>query len=191
MLQNVPKVVGHALEGVRAGMRNVVFFEPNIADLAETITVKSAAFRDGGNLPTRFTSDGEGLSPPLEIRGVPAQAAAIVLIVEDADSPTPNPLVHAIAWNLSGCDQTLPEGAIKSSRSRGQDLKLGKNSFLAAEYLPPDPPPGHGAHRYLFQAFALDMELALKEHPGRCELLEAMEGHVVAKGSMLGTYERN
>jgi Raf kinase inhibitor-like YbhB/YbcL family protein len=190
MLQNVPKLVGHALEGVRAGMRNVVFFETGIADIPEIITVESAAFHDGGALPQRFTDDGAGLSPPLGIHGVPPKTAALILIVEDADSPTPHPLVHAIAWNLPGHDQTLAEGAIKSRGSQGRNLPLGKNSFLAAEYLPPDPPPGHGPHRYLFQAFALDAELELDEHPGRCELLEAMTSHVVAKGCMIGTYER-
>jgi Raf kinase inhibitor-like YbhB/YbcL family protein len=191
MLQNIPKLVGHTLEGFRAGMRNVVFFEAGIVDLPETITVKSAAFRDGGILPQRFTDDGAGLFPPLDIHGVPSHTAAVVLIVEDADSPTLHPLVHAIAWNLPGYDQTLSEGAIKSPGSHGRNLPLGKNSFLAAEYLPPDPPPGHGAHRYLFQAFALDAELELGEHPGRRELLEAMTGHVIAKGCIIGTYERD
>jgi Raf kinase inhibitor-like YbhB/YbcL family protein len=171
-------------------MRNVVFFEPGIADLAKTITVKSAAFSDGGSLPQRFTNDGAGQSPPLHIDGVPLHAAAVVLIVEDADSPTPNPLVHAIAWDLTGYDQTLSDGALKSPGSHGRNLLRGKNSFLAAEYLPPDPPPGHGAHRYIFQAFALDAELNLDEHPGGCEWLEAMTGHVFAKGCMIGAHER-
>ena len=67
---------------------------------------------------------------------------------EDADSPTPHPLVHAIAWNLPGRDAYLPAGALRGPTAHGDGHALGLNSLLRAEYLPPDPPPGHGPHRY-------------------------------------------
>ncbi|MDB5392758.1 MAG: YbhB/YbcL family Raf kinase inhibitor-like protein [Rhodospirillales bacterium] len=191
MLENIPASLGHVLGGVRAGMLNIVFFDQRFEPVPEEITVTSPALQDGGRLPARFTQDGSGLSPPLALRGVPDRTASVVLIVEDADSPTPNPLVHAIVWNLPGSDQAMPEGALKSPRSPGVGLSLGKNSFLSLEYLPPDPPPGHGAHRYVFQVYALDERLDFDGAPGRGALLDAMAGHVLAKGCMIGTYERD
>ncbi len=68
--------------------------------------------------------------------------------------------------------------------------EVGKNSFLKTGYLPPDPPTGHGPHRYLFQLYALNRRLGLEGVPGRGALLEAMHGHVLAKGVIAGTYER-
>jgi phosphatidylethanolamine-binding protein (PEBP) family uncharacterized protein len=65
-----------------------------------------------------------------------------------------------------------------------------KNSFFKAEFLPPDPPSGHGPHRYAFQVFAIDQPLAFDDEPGRGALIEGMRGHVLAKGCLTGVYER-
>ena len=67
---------------------------------------------------------------------------------------------------------------------------LGKNSFMATGWLPPDPPTGHGAHRYCFQIFALDVVPELEQGAGRGAVIEALKGHVLAKGLLVGTYER-
>jgi Raf kinase inhibitor-like YbhB/YbcL family protein len=190
MLEKLPSVIGRTLDCARAGMNKTVFFDNRFEKVPEGITVSSPAFSDGGVIPERFTEDGQRLSPALAWRGAPNGAKATVLIVEDADSPTPHPLVHAIAWHLGGNDRSLSEGSLKSSGSRGEIAELGKNSFLHSEYLPPDPPPGHGPHRYVFQIYALDVELMLDDRPGRGAVLEAMEGHVLSKGCMIGTYER-
>ena len=80
---------------------------------------------------------------------------------------------------------------LKSEGSGGWPQALGRNSFLKPEYLPPDPPSGHGAHQYAFQIFALDKVLELDEAPGRGALIEAMKGHVLAMGSLVGRYERS
>jgi Raf kinase inhibitor-like YbhB/YbcL family protein len=190
MLEKVPAAVGRTLDSIRAGMKNIVFFDEHFDHVPEGITVASSAFSKAGTIPIKYTEDGEGLSPPLTWADEPSDTAAIVLIIEDADSPTPHPLVHAIAWNLSARDRAIGEGAMKSSTSKGQKIALGKNSFLCSEYLPPDPPPGHGEHRYVFQLFALDQVLEIAEVPGRTALLEAMEGHVISKGLLIATYQR-
>ena len=190
MLEKVPSVIGKLLRRARPGEEELAYHDPAVADAPCTIEVTSTAFADEGPLPLNCTDDGEKLSPPLAWRGVPSQAEAVVLIVEDADSPTPSPLVHAILWDLPGEDGSIAEGDLDGPTSVGEGHSLGKNSFKKAEYLPPDPPKGHGRHRYCFQVFALDQRLDFDHPPSRRDLLDAMAGHVLAKGCLVGVYER-
>lgn len=185
MLEHVPAAVGRSLAGVRAGPETLTSAK-HFADVPATLAIGSAAFAHEGPLPPEFTADGAGLSPPIEWRGLPEGTEAVVIIIEDADSPTPDPLVHAIVLDLPGRDGGVAAGALE----HGSSLRLGKNSFLKAEYLPPDPPAGHGPHRYAIQVFALDRSLGLAENPGRGAVVEAMRGHVLAKGALFGTYQR-
>ena len=190
MLEKLPHAIGEALRGIRPGLEKTVYFGGDVAAAPETITVTSSAFAPNEPIPPRFTQDGAGISPPLAWAHLPAGAAALVLLIEDADSPTPQPLVHLIAWDLPARDGGLAEGEARSSGSGGAKHPLGKNSFMSAEYLPPDPPSGHGPHRYVVQVYALDRALNLSGIPGRGAVLDAMRGHVLAKGHLVGTYER-
>lgn len=190
MLEHVPSVLGHALKGLRPGIEKLTYRARDFAEVPDSIRVTSTAFSEGGVIPERFTDDGAKLSPPLAWSNIPSLARAIVLLVKDADSPTPAPLVHAIAWNLTGADGALEEGMLKSEGSGGWPQALGHNSFLKAEYLPPDPPSGHGAHHYAFQIYALDQALTFEGDPGRSALVDAMRSHVLAKGCLIGVYER-
>ena len=122
--------------------------------------------------------------------GVPPEAEGLVLLIEDQDSPTPRPLVHAILAGLAPRDGELAEGALPSPDHEGEDHGLGRNSFLRRAWLPPDPPPGHGPHRYCFQVFALDHAPQLSGKPIRTQVAQAMKGHVIARGLLVGTYER-
>ena len=151
---------------------NLTIVDSELTGVNASIEVSSAAFDYNEPIPVQYTADGEGLSPPLQWRGVPMNAEAVVVLVEDADSPLPRPVVHAIIWDLPGSDASLPEGA------------------MSALWLPPDPPAGRGAHRYIFQVFALDIVPRFESQPGRAELLEKIKGHVIAKGLLIGTYER-
>ncbi len=189
MLEHTPKVLGEALKAVRPGLDKLAI-HAEFAAVPDTIVVSSPAFASEGAIPADYTDDGRKLSPPLAWRGVPAGAAEVVLLIEDADSPTPAPLVHTILLGLPGRDGTLGEGELKSPDGEGRPHRLGQNSFFKAEYLPPDPPTGHGPHRYAVQVFALDAPLVLDDKPGRGAVIEAMMGHVVAKGLLVGTYER-
>jgi len=152
--------------------------------------VRSAAFTPGGPIPIQYTADGIGFSPPLAWVGVPLNTASIAMIVEDADSPTPHPLVHAIVVNMGVDDAELQEGALNSPAHEGVGLQVGRNSFLSQAWLPPDPPPGHGTHRYVFQVFALHSGTAFSSVPGRHELFEAVKARAIAGGYVIGTYER-
>ncbi|MBE7204251.1 MAG: YbhB/YbcL family Raf kinase inhibitor-like protein [Parafilimonas terrae] len=189
MLEKIPNVVGEALSGLKAG-RDGTAYHATFADVPETLTLTSPAFADGARLPARYTADGEGVSPPLAWTGVPDETAALVLLVEDAGSPTPRPLVHLIAWDLRPEMASLAEGSLPSPGRPGDAHRLGRNSFLKPEWLPPDPPSGHGRHDYVFQVYALRQALSLGEDPGRGALLAAMRDRVLAKGQLTGTYDR-
>lgn len=189
MLEKIPSVVGAALSGLKAGLGKTAAHAA-FADIPATLSLTSPAFADGADIPARFTADGPGLSPPLSWTGTPPGTAALVLVVEDAGSPTPQPLVHLIAWDLDPDLAHLDEAALPSPGHPNVAQRLGKNSFLRTEWLPPDPPTGHGRHAYLFQIYALGRRLELPEAPGRGALLDAMRGHVLAKGEMIGAYAR-
>jgi len=191
MLENLPDFVGHALRDQRAGLDQIAFNRLPLRAGQGAIAVTSLAFVDHGPLPKLYTADGEGVSPPLQWSGVPESATSIVLIVEDADSPTPHPLVHAIAVGLSPQDGALMQGALGDDADAPDDARLGRNSYLQHGWLPPDPPPGHGRHRYAFQVFALAGDAVLPETPGRDALMEALQAHAIASGLLVGTYERH
>jgi Raf kinase inhibitor-like YbhB/YbcL family protein len=190
MLEKLPDVVGHVLRGQRAGLDKTAFHAVDLRAGAAAIRVSSLAFADHAPIPERYTADGDGDSPPLQWTGVPEAAASVVVIVEDADAPTPQPLVHAIVVGLPAGDGALPETALPSRDHEGAGLHVGRNSYLQAAWLPPDPPPGHGVHRYVFQVFALEAGATFEGQPGRDTVLEAVREHGLASGCLIGTYER-
>ena len=96
MLKNIPAGIGEALRDQRAGLEQIVYHRLNRrADMA-SIEVRSSAFDSAQLIPVKYTADGDGISPPLEWRGIPDSTSSVLVIVEDADSPTPHPLVHGI-----------------------------------------------------------------------------------------------
>ena len=190
MLELIPSGVGRALRGVRAGFEKVAVEQRSFVRMPNMVTLTSPAFQDGHPMPVRFTADGEGISPPLAWKGVMGAARGLALLVEDPDAPSPDPLVHLLAWDLPPALRELPEGEFRSPGHAGLDEMLGRNGFLQTAWLPPDPPRGHGPHMYVFQIFALDRKLNFERPPGRKQVLDAMAGHVLGKGMLTGTYER-
>lgn len=190
MLEKLPDAIGHALRHRRAGLDQIAFNNSGLRAGMGSLQLGSLAFADHAPIPARYTADGEGVSPPLQWSGVPADATSLVLIVEDADAPTPHPLVHAIAVDLPARDGSLPPGAITDSGEQKDVVHEGRNSYLMADWLPPDPPPGHGQHRYAFQLFALGPGDAFQGAPGRDEVLAAVRERGLASGLLVGTYER-
>ncbi len=188
MLEHIPGWLGAALKGVRAGAEKLAITQAELAAPA-SLQLMSPAFADGGRLPERFTQDGEGASPPLVWSGVPAGAASLALLVEDPDAPAPHPLVHAVVWALPADAGRLEEGALGPDRA--SEGEVGRASFRHQGWLPPDPPTGHGEHRYVFQLFSLG---AGAGDPGpdadRAKLVRAMSGQVLAAGVLTGLYSR-
>lgn len=190
MLEHIPAWLGKAMSGLRAGTDKLAIMQ--IGGTFETLDLTSLAFAHEARIPSRFTADGDGTSPPLAWRAPPAGTAHLVLLVEDADAPAPQPLVHAVIWGLAPDAGHLTEGAIVADGAGdGESGDVGRNSYRREGWLPPDPPSGHGEHRYAFQLFAVGAGAGDPgETPGRSSVIEAMTGHVLAAGLLIGTYSR-
>lgn len=189
MLENLPEAVGHVLRHQRAGLDRLVFHQTPLREGQGAITVASLAFGDHAPIPARYSADGEGVSPPLQWSGLPEATRSVVLIVEDADAPTPQPLVHAIAVGLAPDAPALAEAALGGGDTTPA-VQVGRHSLLGSGWLPLDPPPGHGTHRYAFQVYALRERPTFSDTPGREELLAALQAYAIASGLLIGTYER-
>lgn len=190
MLEHVPSWLGALLTDVRAGHSKLAVVREDLGD--RLFPLSSPAFADGQRLPERFTADGKGISPPLVWGVLPEGTASLALLVEDPDAPAPNPLVHALVWNIPADLNGLDEGFIAPDGKASADgSDVGRNSYLAQGWLPPDPPTGHGTHDYVFQLFALSRVPDIKANPGRSAFLEAIHGNVLAAGVLIGTYSRD
>jgi Raf kinase inhibitor-like YbhB/YbcL family protein len=190
MLEKLPDSVGHALINQRAGMENVVYNQLHAKRVTQRIEVRSSAFAFNARLHRKYTADGAGVSPPLAWDIVPSGTSSVAIIVEDADSPTPHPLVHLIVVDLPVDARCLAEGALNSPEHEGVGLDTGRNSYFRQAWLPPDPPPGHGEHRYVFQVFALRAGLEFSKHPGRREFIDMVLDRAIGVGCLIGTYQR-
>lgn len=191
MLEHVPQWLGRVLKPLRAGAGKLAVVQAGLEPGARAMSLSSPAFVDGGRLPLRYTADGRGVSPPLVWRSVPEETSSLALIVEDPDAPAPQPLVHAIVWDLPPEDGGIGEGAIRADGGGdGEGTDVGRNSSFREGWLPPDPPTGHGEHRYVFQLFALAPTPDPGDNPGRTAILKVMRGNILAAGILTGTYSR-
>lgn len=151
-----------------------------------TIKLKSAAFANGGMIPKKCTCDGEDVSPPLSWTGIPVAVKGFALICDDPDAPM-GTWVHWVLFNLPPETKDLPEN-IPPQTMLENGAKQGKNDFGKVGYGGPCPPSG--VHRYFFKIYALDLELALEGGATKEQLLNAMQGHILAHGELMGTYKR-
>lgn len=194
MVAGFPSWFGRMLRGMRAGANKTLFMAPPLANVPATIQVGSAAFDNGGTMPRLHTDDGDKTSPPLSWRNLPPGTVTVALLVEDADSPTPSPFVHLVGWGLAACDDGLAAGACNGGKVAttlsGAPLRIGRNGLLGSGYVAPDPPPGHGAHRYVFQVYALNRALDSRSMPSRRQLARELRECAIAKGKHEGVYER-
>lgn len=153
---------------------------------AMTVAVSSSAFSQGTSIPTRYTCDGQDISPPLDWRGLPDGSVSLALIVEDPDAPGGN-WVHWLAFNIPASTTGLPEGLPVAGPIPGGGIQ-GNNSWRRTGYGGPCPPSG--MHRYFFKLYALDSALTLEPGITKLQLERAMAGHVLAWGQLMGTFSR-
>jgi Raf kinase inhibitor-like YbhB/YbcL family protein len=151
-----------------------------------TIVLASPAFQDGGQIPVKYTCQGQGLSPALNWGQSPQNTKSLVLIVEDLDGPR-GILTHWIVFNIPPGMSGLPEAVPDQSHSSSPFMQ-GNNSFGKAEYRGPCPPGGQ-SHRYRFSLYALDTMLSdLTTGVTREQIQGAMQGHIVSSGTLTGLY---
>lgn len=155
-----------------------------------TFSLQSPAFQQGREIPSVHTCEGEDASPQLAWSGVPAGAKSLALIVDDPDAPDPKaPKMTWVHWVLYGLPATstgLPGAASSTDLPAG--TREGVNDWKRTGYGGPCPPIGR--HRYFFKLYALDTVLPDLGSPTKPKLEQAMEGHVLGKVELMGTYQK-
>ncbi len=184
--KEVSRVAGRILRPARAGDENLASAKEGTAP---EIHVTTRSFPEGGRIPERYTG-GAGVAPELQWTGVPRGTQEIVVLCEDPDAPLPKPFVHWAVYGLPASTTSLPENIERGATLSG-GARQGKNSLGEDGFTGPKPPRGHGLHHYHFQVFALDARLPVGPGADRDALVDAMQGHVIAAGETVGTYEIN
>ena len=153
--------------------------------------IKTSAPADGEKIPTRFTGDGEDISPELTWSGVPDGAKELALICDDPDAPTPEPWVHWVIYKIPvGATGLVEHVQMAETLAEPAGAYQGRNSWGTIGYRGPAPPKGHGVHHYHFKLYALDTTLSVTGGLDKKQLLKAMQGHVLAETEVVGTYQR-
>ncbi|MFD2648907.1 YbhB/YbcL family Raf kinase inhibitor-like protein [Devosia albogilva] len=157
-----------------------------------SLDVSSASFEQDGMIPLEHAAEGHNASPPLEWGDAPEGTQSFVVIVDDPDAAEPKPFVHWVLFDVPGTATGIREGlGTDPVLQEPEGAKQGVNSRGQIGYMGPRPPLGDPAHHYHFQVFALDIaELPVEPGAKREDALAAMEGHVLAKGEVVGLYER-
>ncbi len=136
-------------------------------------------------IPTKYTCDGEGISPPLRWSGAPPGTKSYVLICDDPDAPMMT-WIHWVVYSIPTTTTELREGVPPGAPVDGGMIQ-GLNSWRKTGYGGPCP-PGKKRHRYFFRLFALDTELSLRPGETRHDIEKAMKGHILDQTQMMGVY---
>jgi Raf kinase inhibitor-like YbhB/YbcL family protein len=156
-----------------------------------SLILTSTAFRHQGEIPSRYTCDGDDISPSLVWSGVPAGAKSLVLIVDDPDAPDPKApkmtWVHWLLYNIPPTANGLPEHVAPKNLPQG--TLEGVNDWKRTGYGGPCPPIG--CHRYFHKLYALDTVLPDMNRPTKSRLEGAMKEHILSQTEIVGTYQRS
>jgi Raf kinase inhibitor-like YbhB/YbcL family protein len=154
------------------------------------LVLSSNAFAAGGEIPSLHTCEGGDVSPALSWADVPAAAESLVLIVDDPDAPDPKAprmtWVHWVLYNIPTTAAGLPEAIAPDGLPAG--TREGQNDWKRTGYGGPCPPIGR--HRYFHKLYALDTVLPDLGTPTKAQVEKAMDGHVLEKAELIGTYQK-
>lgn len=163
---------------------------PAMAAAQGSMALSSSAYAPGGEIPTRYTCEGQGISVPLSWSAPPAGTRSLALILEDPDAPDPAApkvvWVHWVLYDLPPEAGQLPAGASGTALPKG--AKEGLSSFKTQGYGGPCPPIGR--HRYIATLYALDTMFPDLGKPTADALRDAMQGHVLQQAVLIGTYQK-
>lgn len=149
----------------------------------EKISISAEGFKEAGLIPDEYTCEGKDISPSLSWKGIPAGTKSIALIMDDPDAPG-GTFVHWVLYNLPAEIQKLPKAMPLPDGSM-----QGMTDFGQPGYGGPCPPPGK-PHRYYFKIYALDTKLNLPPGASKNQVENAMVGHILTKGELMGKYQR-
>ncbi|MCR4301377.1 MAG: YbhB/YbcL family Raf kinase inhibitor-like protein [Sulfuricaulis sp.] len=155
------------------------------------LTLTSTAFPHNGEIPLRYTCDGDDISPPLSWSDAPAGAKSLVLIVDDPDAPDPQApkmiWVHWVLYNIPPSTAGLPEAVV--TKNLPPETLEGVNDWKQSGYRGPCPPIGR--HRYFHKLYALDTVLSDMNQPTKAKVESALQGHIITQTVIVGTYQRS
>lgn len=143
--------------------------------------ISSPSFAHGQPIPVQFTADGANISPRLDISEPPPGTTSFALIVDDPDAPM-GTWVHWVVWNIPADCRQIPEGGLPAGAVGGRN-SWGRNGYGG-------PSPPSGTHRYFFKLYAVDGQLQLPKSTDKAGLIEALEGKVLGRAQLMGTYRR-
>ncbi|KKS29218.1 MAG: YbhB YbcL family protein [Parcubacteria group bacterium GW2011_GWC2_42_11] len=184
--------VAWAIQGIGYLLLGIVIYiavkdtNPSSPEVAQTtpmnnpLVLRSPAFGDSQPIPSKYTCDGEDMSPPIAIEQIPKGATSLVLIVEDPDAPN-GTWDHWVVFNIPPATTRIAEGEPPAGVQ-------GRSSWNKTTYGGPCPPDGK--HRYVFKVYALDSLLRLSDQATKADVLEMMKGHILTTGELTGTYTR-
>jgi Raf kinase inhibitor-like YbhB/YbcL family protein len=151
------------------------------------LTLLSPAFTDHSSIPDLYTCDGENLPPAIGWSGAPPHTASFALIVDDPDAPDPAaPKRTFVHWVLHDIPPSVTE--ISEGGALPDGAREGRNDAGGTTYTGPCPPIGR--HRYFFKLYALDTAFGDLQTPTKADLLSAMDGHIIERAELVGTYAR-
>jgi len=151
------------------------------------LSVSSTAFQEGAKIPSKYTCQGQDVSPPIAWGEPPVRTQSFALIMDDPDAPG-GVFTHWVLFNIPSSSRELLE-AVPGQAQLPSGALQGKNDFGIIGYGGPCPPPGR-PHRYQFTLYALDRSLELKAGASKKQAIDAMRGHILAQGQVIGTYQR-
>jgi Raf kinase inhibitor-like YbhB/YbcL family protein len=153
-----------------------------ITSKSKAMQITSPAFNEKESIPTKFTCDGESISPPLEITGAPENARSLALIADDPDAPMAGGFVHWVVFNINPGTKEIKENSVPQDGVEGT-TSAGQPGFVG-------PCPPSGTHHYQFKLYALDNMLDLNSSAKREDVEKAMEEHILDKATLVGLYKR-
>ncbi len=153
-----------------------------------TFSINSDAFKHEHEIPSKYTCEGDNISPSLNWSELPSRAKSLALIVDDPDAPDPeNPQrtwVHWVLYNIPVTVNNLEEAITNLPMG----TKEGLNDWNRTGYGGPCPPIGR--HRYFFKLYALDIVLPELNQPNKHKLEKEMEKHIIKSVTLIGTYQK-
>lgn len=164
------------------------------AEMEDTIVISSSAFEHHGTVPEHYSAYGNNHSIDMTWSNLPAGTVQLALVMDDPVVPMPQPFVHWVAYNIpadaNGLPGNLTKEAVVTDVEGLEGMINGLNGLRRAGYFGPRPPADGKLHAYHFRLYALDAALMLPEGLNKVDMLEAIDGHVLATGMLMGHYQK-